>query len=92
MVDCLYKQYKLHANIISSTTAKIGMSLSEQATMQDFLPFPDDIQESNLQMSKETAFIYLELRSQGIIPPRILGAFADIESQIEELAKGNLTV
>jgi hypothetical protein len=56
----------------------------------------DSTQErKNLPMSKETARIYLELRSrsdsegvsQGLIPPRVLGAFADIESQIEELVR-----
>ena len=62
--------------------------LSEKATMQDFLPFPVSTQErKNLPVSKETARIYLELRSLGVIPPRVLGAFADIESQMEELAK-----
>ncbi len=60
--------------------------MSGKVTMQEFLPFPDSIQErKKLPMSKETAHIYLELRSLGVIPPRVLGAFADIESQIEEL-------
>jgi hypothetical protein len=90
MVDNLYKQYKLHANVFTSPIAKIGTMLSEKATMQDFLPFPDNAQErKKLPVSKETARIYLELRSQGLIPPRVLGAFADIEAAIEELAKGN---
>jgi tape measure domain-containing protein len=89
MVDNLYKQYKLHANVFTSPIAKIGTMLSEKATMQDFLPFPDNAQErKKLPVSKETARIYLELRSQGLIPPRVLGAFADIEAAIEELAKG----
>ena len=90
MVNSLYKQYKLHTNISSSAIAKIGISLPGQATMQDFLPFPENIQESNLPISKETAQIYLELRDEGVIPPRVLGAFADIEFQIEELVKGNM--
>ena len=86
MVDSLYKQYKLHANVTASPVAKIGTMLSEKATMQDFLPFPDSTQErKKLPMSKETAKIYLELRRSGLIPPRVLGAFADIEMQIEEL-------
>ncbi|PMB05025.1 hypothetical protein CEN49_19275 [Fischerella thermalis CCMEE 5273] len=89
MVDNLYKQYRLHANLVSSTTAKIGTMLSEKATLQDFLPFPDIQERKKLPMSRETAKIYLELRSQGLIPPRVLGAFADIEAAIEELAKGN---
>lgn len=72
---------------MTSTVAKIGTMLSE-AKMQDFLPFPDSTQErKDLPMSKETAKIYLELRSQGLIPPRVLGAFADIEVEIEELAR-----
>jgi hypothetical protein len=88
MVNSLYKQYKLHANITTSAVAKIGTMLSEKATMQDFLPFPDNAQErKKLPVSKETARIYLELRSQGLIPPRVLGAFADVESQIEELVR-----
>lgn len=63
------------------------LDMSGKATMQDFLPFPDSIQErKNLPISKQTAEIYLELRSLGVIPPRVLGAFADIEVQIEELA------
>lgn len=64
------------------------LDMSGKATMQDFLPFPDSTQErKNLPMSKETAQIYLELRSQGLIPPRVLGAFGDIEVQMEELVK-----
>jgi hypothetical protein len=87
MVDNLYKQYKLHANIASSSVAKIGMSLAGKATMQDFLPFADDNSDNKkIPMSKETAQIYIELRSQNLIPVRVLGAFADIEIQIEELA------
>jgi hypothetical protein len=88
MVNSLYKQYKLHANVVTSAVAKIGtmLDMAGKATMQDFLPFPDSTQERKiLPMSKETARIYLELRSLGVIPPRVLGAFADIEVQIEEL-------
>lgn len=88
MVNSLYKQYKLHANVVTSSVAKVGtmLDMSGKATMQDFLPFPDSTQErKNLPMSQETARVYLELRSQGLIPPRVLGAFADIESQIEDL-------
>ncbi|MHC5610563.1 MAG: hypothetical protein ACYTXA_05975 [Nostoc sp.] len=86
MVDSLYKQYKLQSNVTTSAVAKIGAILSEKATMQDFLPFPDSTQErNNLPVSKETARVYLELRSLGVIPPRVLGAFSDIESQIEAL-------
>jgi hypothetical protein len=86
-INSLYKQYKLHANVTTSTVAKIGtmLDMSGKATMQDFLPFPDSTQQKNLPMSKETAQIYLELRSLGVIPPRVLGAFADIEVQMEEL-------
>jgi hypothetical protein len=90
MVNSLYKQYKVHANVVTSSVAKIGtmLDMSGKATMQDFLPFPDSTQErKNLPVSKETAQVYLELRSQGVIPPRVLGAFADIEVQIEELVK-----
>ena len=89
MVNSLYKQYKLHANVVTSSVAKVGtmLDMSGKATMQDFLPFPDSTQErKNLPVSKETAQIYLELRSLGVIPPRVLGGFADVESQIEELA------
>ena len=97
MVNSLYKQYKLHANVVTSSVAKVGtmLDMSGKATMQDFLPFPDSTQErKNLPVSKETAQIYLELRSRsdsegvslGVIPPRVLGGFADVESQIEELA------
>ncbi|OKH14870.1 hypothetical protein NIES592_08310 [Fischerella major NIES-592] len=92
MVDNLYKQYKLHANVTTSAVAKIGtmLDMSGKATMQDFLPFPDNAQErKKLPVSRETAKIYLELRSQRLIPPRVLGAFADIESQMEELANIN---
>jgi hypothetical protein len=88
MVNSLYKQYKLHANVTTSTVAKIGtmLEMSGKATMQDFLPFPDSTEErKNLPMSRGTAQVYLELRSQGLIPPRVLGAFADVESQIEDL-------
>jgi hypothetical protein len=88
MVNSLYKQYKLHANVVTSSVAKIGtmLDMSGKATMQDFLPFPDSTQErKTLPISKETARVYLELR--GLIPPRVLGAFADLEIQMEELVK-----
>lgn len=90
MVNSLYKQYKLHANVVTSSVAKVGtmLDMSGKATMQDFLPFPDSTQErKDLPISKETARIYLEMRSRGIMPTRVLGAFADIEVQIEELVK-----
>jgi hypothetical protein len=38
-------------------------------------------------MSRETAQIYIELRDIGVLPPRVLGAFADIEGEIEKLIK-----
>jgi hypothetical protein len=89
MVNSLYKQYKLHANVVTSSVAKVGtmLDMSGKATMQDFLPFPDSTEErKKLPMSRETAQNYLELRSQGLIPPRVLGAFADVEVEIEKIA------
>ncbi|MBW4478659.1 MAG: hypothetical protein KME54_17805 [Tolypothrix brevis GSE-NOS-MK-07-07A] len=89
MVNSLYKQYKLHANVVTSTVAKIGtmLDMSGKATMQEFLPFPDSTQERKaLPVSKETARVYLELRSQGLIPTRVLGAFADIDVEMEKIA------
>lgn len=86
-MESLYRQYKLHTNLESSAIAKIGASFSEQATLKDFLPFPDTGQEqNNIPMSRETAQIYIELRGLGVIPSRVLGAFADIEERIELLA------
>jgi hypothetical protein len=53
------------------------------------LPFPDTEQgqKQKIPMSRETAQIYIELRDIGILPPRVLGAFADIEGEIEKLVK-----
>jgi hypothetical protein len=89
MVESLYRQYKLHTNLESSAIAKIGASFSEKATWQDFLPFPDTEQgqKQKIPMSRETAQIYIELRDIDILPPRVLGAFADIEGEIEKLVK-----
>ena len=89
MIESLYRQYKLHTNLESSAIAKIGASFSEKATLQDFLPFPDTEQEQTqkIPMSRETARIYIELRDIGAIPPRVLGAFANIEREIEKLVK-----
>jgi hypothetical protein len=88
MIESLYRQYKLHTNLESSAIAKIGASFSEKATLQDFLPFPDTEQgQKKIPMSRETAQIYIELRDIGVLPPRVLGAFADIEGEIEKLVK-----
>jgi len=88
MVEFIYNRYKLHANLEVSAVAKIGAGLSSGATIQDFLPFPDEQQKAKAPISRETARIFIELRSLNAIPSRVWGAFADIESQIEEVARG----
>ena len=53
-----------------------------------FLPYPDAFNELKPPpVSRKTAEIILRLRDEGIISPRVVGAIADIEEDLERLVK-----
>jgi hypothetical protein len=62
------------------------MLAGENATFEDFLPFPEALKENNPQeLSKQTARIIKMLYDSGVLNARTWGTLLDLEEELEKI-------
>jgi len=83
------KRNETLANYHSISVSRLGlvMSSSNELTLDDFLPFPEDSEaEKKPVISKKTSEIFIQGVKDKILPPKVVGAFSKYMDEILSLS------